>query len=158
MAHATTDSHPARRRLSGSWGLFALAGGALALVVIALIAIAMADRRQPELAPDSTPEGVVQRFFAATYRGDYAAAYGMLSDTAQHERSLAEFQERMRYERQSEMRVDAAAVHGETASVIVTVSHFSAGDIFGGGEWSAQYDLLLERDGDSWRITGEPFW
>jgi hypothetical protein len=100
----------------------------------------------------------VQRFFDATYRGDYVAAYAMLSDTTRRELSLADFQERVRYERESEMRVDTVAIHGATATVTVTVTHYSPGGLFGGGEWSTRYDILLERDGDTWRILGEPFW
>jgi hypothetical protein len=144
-------------RPHGGWGLPALAAGAVILVVIALVAIPMADR-PVELAPASTPEGVVQRFFDATYRGDYVAAYAMLSDETRRELSLAEFQARMRYERESELRVDDVALHGETATVTVTVTHYSPGGLFGGDEWSTRYDLLLEQEGDTWRILGEPFW
>lgn len=144
-------------RHRGDWGLAALAVGAVVLVVIALAAIPLAGR-PPELAPASTPEGVVQRFFDATYRGDYVAAYAMLSDETRRELSLADFQARMRYERESELRVDDVALHGETATVTVTVTHYSPGGLFGGGEWSNQYDLLLEREGETWRILGEPFW
>lgn len=158
MLRATRDPRVGAPRWSQAWGLLALVGGALALVIIALIAIALGGRQQPELAPLSTPEGVVQHFFDATYRGDYATAYGMLSDTTRRERTLAEFQEQLRYQRDSELRVNAVAIHDQTATVTVTVTHFSPGGLFGGNEWSTQYDILLERDGETWRIIGWPFW
>jgi hypothetical protein len=157
MVPITHDPQIQTRRSRAGWGLPALAVGALVLVVIALVAIPFASR-PPELAPASTPEGVLQRFFDAIYRGDYLAAYTMLSNDTQHDLSLADFQARMRYQRESELRVDAVAIHGEMAMVSVTVTRYNPGDLFGGGEWSTQYNLLLERGGDTWRILGEPFW
>jgi hypothetical protein len=158
MTHVTRELRPGGRRAPGGWGLIAFAVGGLILVVIALIAIPLAGNRPAELAPASAPEGVVQRFFAATYRGDYTAAYAMLSAETQREVSLADFQARLRYERASEMRVDDVVIHDGTATVTVIVTHYSPGGLFGGSEWSSQTDLLLERDGDSWLIVGEPFW
>jgi hypothetical protein len=140
------------------WGLGALAIGALILIVIALISIPLAGQRTPEFAPTTAPEGVVQRYFDALYRGDYVAAYAMLSDEVRRERSLADFQERMRYERESEVRIDDVVIHDNTATVTVTMTHVEGGGLFGGSEWSNRADLLLERDGDTWQIVGEPFW
>lgn len=149
-----TVSHSGRP----GWGLIALAVGALALIAAALVTLAVSERRQPALAPASTPEGVVERFFDATYRGDYAAAYAMLSARTRHRQTLADFQARVQSLRETEMRVDAVVVHGETATVTVTVTYFSPGGLFGSGSWTNRYDMLLERDGDTWKIVGEPFW
>jgi hypothetical protein len=157
MIPATHEAPSQARRLRGGWGLPALAIGALVLIVIAVIAIPLAGRQTPVLAPITTPEGVVQRFYDAIYRGDYTAAYAMLSDATQQEQSLADFQARWRYERESEMRIDNVRLHDSTATVTVTVTHFSPGGLFGGGEWSAQYDVLLERAGETWRIIGSPY-
>jgi len=38
------------------------------------------------------------------------------------------------------------------------VTRVDTGGLFGGSEWSSRADLLLERDGDTWQIVGEPFW
>ncbi|HMP72164.1 MAG TPA: hypothetical protein PKE55_02770 [Kiritimatiellia bacterium] len=156
MVETTRDAVREGRRVG--WGLLAIAAGALILMIAGVLVIALAGGREPPLAPASTPEGVVQRFFAATYRGDYAGAYALLGESTRRERTLAEFQASMRYQRDGEMRVDAVAIHDGTATVTVTVTHFSPGGLFGGGEWSTQYDMLLERDGATWRIVGEPFW
>ncbi|MGQ9926773.1 MAG: hypothetical protein ACUVS4_07865 [Chloroflexaceae bacterium] len=144
------------RQPGRNWGLWALVGGAALLIIIALLTIPLSARQQPVFAPLSTPEGVVQRFFDAVYRGDYAGAYGFLSANMQRERSLAEFQNQIRYARNGEMRVDRVAIHDDTATVTVTVTRFEPGGIFGGNQWSTQYDLLLERDGESWRIVSWP--
>lgn len=157
MLPITQDSQIEARRPEFSWGLLALALGAFGLIAVALLTIALAGR-PAELAPASTPEGVVQRFFDAAYRRDYVAAYAMLSEETRDDLSLADFQARLRYERQSELRVDEVALHGETATVTVTVTYYSPGGLFGGSEWSSQYDLMLEREGDTWRIIGQPFW
>lgn len=157
MVPTTPEPQVHYRRPQVSWGLLSLTVGALVLIGAALLAISLAGQRPAEFAPISSPDGVVQRFFDATYRGDYASAYAMLSETTRRDRSLAEFQERLRYERESEMRVDAVAIHNGTATVTITVTHFDPGGIFGGSEWNSQYDILLERDGDTWRIVGEPY-
>lgn len=156
MLEVTPQTVSERRR--PAWGLIGLAAGALVLVVAALVTLAVAERRQPVLAPASTPEGVVERFFDATYRGDYAAAYAMLDAPTRQHRTLAAFQARAQSLREAEVRVDAVAIHGQTATVTVTVTHFTPGGLFDSGAWSDRYDVLLERDGDTWRIVGEPFW
>jgi hypothetical protein len=158
MLEQTQHTPTEARRPSRQWGIAALAGGALLLIVLALATIPLLGRRPVEFAPITTPEGVVQRFFDATYRGDYAAAYALLSETTQNEQSLAEFQAQSRYRSDSEMRVDTVVMHTDTATVTVTLTYFSPGGLFGGNEWSTQYDLLLERSGDTWRIVGTPFW
>lgn len=156
MTPSTHSPHIEQRR--GGWGLIALGLGALVLVVIALVTIPLAGREPPAMAPLSSPEGVVQRFFDAAQRGDYVAAYAMLSEPTRRDITLAEFQSRLRYERESELRIDAVAIHDTTATVSVSLTHYSPGGLFGGGEWTSQYDLLLERDGETWRIMGQPFW
>jgi hypothetical protein len=158
MLQQTHKAPAETQRQPRQWGITALAGGALLLIVLALVAIPLLGRRPVEFAPITTPEGVVQRFFDATYRGDYAAAYAMLSETTQKEQSLAEFQEQSRYRNDSEMRVDNVAMHTDTATVTVTLTYFSPGGLFGGGEWTTEYDVLLEQDGDTWRIVGMPLW
>lgn len=154
-----TQQPPAdTQRSPRQWGIAALATGALLLIVLSLATIPLLGRRPMEFAPITTPEGVVQRFFDATYRGDYAAAYAMLNDATQADLTLAEFQAQSRYRDDSEMRIDTVATYADTATVTVTLTYFSPGGLFGGGEWSTQYDVLLERADDSWRIVGTPFW
>jgi len=157
MAPITPESQARHHRPQVSWGLVSLTVGALVLIGAALLAISLAGQHPAEFAPTSSPDGVVQRFFDATYRGDYASAYAMLSDETRRDLSLVEFQAQLRYRSESEMRVDKVAIHAETATVTVTVTQFSPGGLFGGNEWSNQYDILLERDGETWRIVGEPF-
>lgn len=156
MAQATHKTQSGRQP-GALWGLLALASITLTLFVVALLVIFESGREQPVLASTATPEGVVQRYYAAAYRGDYAAAYAMLSESARRERSLSEFQSIMRYQRASEMQIANVAIHGDTATVTVTLTYFSGDGLFGGSQWSNQTDLLLERDGETWRITGEPF-
>lgn len=52
----------------------ALIVSALALIAIGLESIPLMAWRTPTLAPVTTPEGIVQRFYAAAYRGDYRPA------------------------------------------------------------------------------------
>ncbi|NJN15266.1 MAG: hypothetical protein HC822_02670 [Oscillochloris sp.] len=158
MAHTASDSTITGRHSLSGWGLPAIGIAALLLVIVALGAFPLIGRNRPDLAPLSTPEGVVQRFFGAVYGGDYVAAYAMLSVDAQREVTLNEFQQRLRYERESEMRIDTVAIHTDTATVTVTITHFGSGGLFGTNEWSNRYDLLLERSNETWLLMSAPFW
>lgn len=145
-----------RRPPRAAWGLLGLIAGAVVLIVIALLVIPTVSRRPQDLAPLSTPEGVVEHFYDAVYRGNYMAAYGLLSEQTRRDIPLEGFEGYVSYHRQSEMRVDAVVVHDSTATVTITVTQFDPGGIFGGNDWSFESKVLLAREGDSWRIIGLP--
>lgn len=153
MSIAPDDNAP-RRWWQVDRGLAALVGGALVLILAGLIAIPLAARRAPALAPETTPEGVVQRFYAALYRGDYDAAHGFLSATTQRKVTPAQLQERLSGElRNSQIRAGAAKITGDKASVRVTTTHFGSGDLFGSNEWNNDSELLLQREAAAWKIV-----
>jgi hypothetical protein len=145
-----------RRPPHAGGGLVGLVAAAVALIGVALLVIPTVSRRPLELAPLSTPKGVVQHFYDAIYRGNYGTAYALLSDQTQRDMPLEGFQGYANFNRESEMRVDAVEVNNATATVTITVTHFEPGGIFGGNDWSYESKVLLEREGDSWRIIGLP--
>lgn len=156
-AHAETEARPAGRTFDR--GLIALIVGALVLIVVGLISIPLLASRTPALAPATTPEGVVQRFYQAVYSGDYSAAYAFLSADTQREFTLIELQQQMSAElQQSQMRVGTTAVHDSSATVQVTVTHFVPGGPFGSNEWSEMREILLQRENDTWKIVSGPFY
>jgi hypothetical protein len=140
-------------------GLLFLLLGALLLIVIGLVSIPLLAGRTPSLAPETTPEGVVQRFYAAAYRGDYQAAYGYVSADAQRRLALADLQQQISSDLQkSQARVGTASINGASASVRVTFTHFEPGGLFGSQEWSFNREVLLQREGDAWKIIGGAFY
>jgi len=158
------DSVPEVSRAGRPWqttdrGLAALVLGALVLIVLGLISIPLAARRTPTLAPETTPEGIVQRFYAAAYRGDYQVAYSYLGADAQRTLTAVELQQQVSPElQQSQTRVGAATISGTSATVRVTLTHFQPGGLFGSQEWSTEREVLLRREGDAWKIVGGAFY
>ena len=153
-----TKPHAGRTRPVFDRGLAGLAAGALLLIVVALIAVPLAARRTPALAPAASPEGVVQRFYQAAYAGDYTAAYAFLSAETQRGLSLIELQQQLSASLQhSQVRAAASRLAGAQATVQVTLTHFGSDGIFGSSEWQEQREVLLAREGEEWKIVSGPF-
>jgi hypothetical protein len=138
----------------------ALIVSALALIAIGLVSIPLMARRTPTLAPLTTPEGIVQRFYAAAYGGDYRLAYSYLGTEAQRALSVVDLQQQLNPDlQQSQVRVGAATISDTSATVRVTLTHFSSDDgLFGSQEWSTAREVLLQREGDAWKIVGGAFY
>jgi hypothetical protein len=133
--------------------------GAVLLIVAGLIAIPLAARRSPALAPETTPEGVVQRFYQAAYAGDYATAHGYLAATVRAQLSALDLQQQLAPQlRQTQMRVSSTSVHDSTATVRVALTHIQPGGLFGSSEWVEQLDIVLTREGAAWEIVSGPFY
>src|SRR6266508_3363829 len=148
-----TGAAPARRRIDPT--LAAIVIGAVILIGAGLVAIPLAARRPPALAPETTPAGVVQRFYQAAYAGDYVAAQGYLDAKARAELSAADLQQQLDPQlRQSQMRVVDTTIHDGNATVRVSITHFQSGGPFGSNEWTEERTVLLTREGDAWKITG----
>jgi len=140
-------------------GLALLIGGVVALILVGLIAVPLLARQTPALAPETTPEGVVQRFYLAVYDGDWNTAYGFLSATARARLTMADLQQQLSYSSEnSQIRTGQATISGASATVELTETSFYDGGLFGGGEYSNQKHVLLVREGDDWKIESGPFW
>lgn len=146
-------------RIGGDRAITIIIGGALVLIALGLISIPFAARRTPTLAPASTPEGTVQRFYQSVYAGDYEAAYDLVSEDTRAKISLLEMQQQLSSELDnSQLRVGAVADHGETATVSVSITHVQPGGLFGSGEWTRELEILVRRAGDGWQIVSGPFY
>ena len=142
----------------GDRQLIVLIVGALLLVAVGLVALPLIARRSPTLFPAATPEGVVQRFYQAAYAGDYAAAYALVSSDTRQQLSLVELQQQMSSELQhSQIRITRAQNIGDHATVWVTQTTVQPDGLFGSGELSFEREILLEREGEAWTISGGPF-
>jgi len=140
-------------------GMFVLIVSALALITIGLVSLPLLAWRTPTLAPVNTPEGIVQRFYAAAYRGDYRLAYSYLGMDAQRMLSVVDLQQQLNPDlQQSQVRIGAATISDTSATVRVTLTHFSSDGLFGSQEWSTEREVLLQREGDAWKIVGGAFY
>lgn len=129
-------------------------GGALLLIIAGLIVLPLAARRQPTLAPETTPQGVVERFYQALYRGDYTTAHGYFSADTQRRVAVGELQQNLQGDlNNSQARTGTVEVNDASATVQVIFTHFSSGGLFGPNEWESENEILLQREGDTWRIV-----
>lgn len=104
MGLSSQASRLLRRPPRAVWGLVGLVAAAVALIGVALLVIPTVSRRPLELAPLSTPEGVVQHFYDAIYRGNYGTAYALLSDQTQRDMPLEGFQGYANFNRERDAR------------------------------------------------------
>src|SRR5262245_2169538 len=152
-----TGATPRRRRIDPT--LAGIVVGAVVLIVVGLIAIPLTARRPVALAPETTPEGVVQRFYQAAYADDYATAHSYLDAEARAQLSAPDLQQQLGSQlQQSQMRVISTTIHDDTATVRVALTHFQPGGLFGSDEWTEERDIALKRQGDAWKIVGGPFY
>jgi hypothetical protein len=129
-------------------------GGAVLLIVVGLAALSLVERRQPALAPATTPQGVVERFYQALYNGDYSTAHGYFSAGTQRRVAVGELQQNLQYElNDSQVRIGTIKVNDGSATVQVIVTHFVSGGPFGTSEWESANEILLQREGDEWKIV-----
>jgi hypothetical protein len=152
-----TSARPARRQIDPL--LAGILAGAALLIVAGLIAIPLLARRAPTLAPDTTPEGVTQRFYQAIFADDYAAAHAYLASTTRAQISQLELQQQLSSQlRQSQVRVVSTTTRANGATVQVVITHVTSGDLFGANEWTEDREVLLLREGADWKIVGGPFY
>jgi hypothetical protein len=152
-----TEATPARRRIDPA--LAAIVVGAIVLIIAGLVAIPLASRRAPDLAPETAPEGVVQRFYQAVYAGDYTAAHGYLAAETRAQLPELELQQQLAGQlRQSQARVAQTTTGADSTTVQVVITHFQPGGLFDSSEWTEQVDVVLKREGDSWKIVSGPFY
>ena len=159
MENASRPPRAGRSWLTLDRGLAALILGALALIAVGLASIPLVSRSTATLAPETTPEGVVQRFYAAAYRGDYRLAYSFLGADAQRALTAVELQQQLSPDlQQSQVRVSDAIISDPSATVRVTLTHFQPDGLFGSQEWSTEREVLLQREGGAWKIAGGAFY
>jgi hypothetical protein len=160
METASEKPAVAGRRRGPDRGLLLVTLGALTLIVAGLIAIPLANRRTLALAPATTPDGAVQRFYLALQAGDYPAAYELTSADSKQKLSLEQFHQQVQDDsRSTQVRIEKTSIQGDaTASVQVSLTSYSSDGLFGTGEYSYDRDLLLRREGTAWKIVQGPFY
>lgn len=144
--------------------LVLVAGGVVAITILAIVAVLVAGSREPEAFPADTPEGTIQRYLSAFDAGDHAAAYGFFS---------AEVRDRMSPDDYAQMidqsgyyagggetgRVlfDSIEGSGDTARVRLTVERIY-GDGLSTSTSRSTSEIRLVREAGAWRIDEPLVW
>ena len=132
------------------------------LLALALAAIVLLRGTAQEL-PATTPGGATQRFLQAAEGQDYDLAYAYLSDTMVDKPTREQFaraasEGRAADQAGTRLRIERETVSGDTAIVVVEVTHYTtSGPFFGGGEWTVTETFTLRREAEVWRITSLPY-
>ena len=143
--------------MSTNRSLLYILAGILALVVLAVVAVLLAEGRGPASFPPGSPQDVVQRYLAAWDDGDYAEAYGYFSTNVQSRHSLELFEQQARQlhgrspdgDVDRAIYIDAADEDGDQATVHLTVEEYYGG---GGDSYRSPREVLMVREADGWRI------
>jgi hypothetical protein len=133
-----------------------LIAGVIVLLAVGAAAVAvLADRGEVREYPADTPEGTVQRYIQALYRGDTDTAYDYLSESVKRDFTRTQFREYTWYisnsPQQRRIRVTHVDIDADRATVMLTIEHFSGSGI-DFSRYSYQTRVRLVREDDDWKI------
>lgn len=125
---------------------------ALIAVLVIVAVVVVFTRGAPELHDPGTPERAVQQYAAAVIDGDHEAAADLLSPSTAEDcmgsGAVA-----------TDLRVTLidTKVHGDTATVTVTIASGYSSGPFGGSGYEYEDAFQLERSGEDWLIASAPW-
>lgn len=138
--------------------LLGIAGGAIALVIIAVAVVLM--RPAAEYRADDSAQNIVYNYLLALQQDDYERAYGYLSsELPGYPKDVVEFSTMVEQgSGTSTFDVISERASDELATVTVRRTQYSSGDLFGGGEYSEEFTVTLRPESGSWRLVGATTW
>ena len=151
------------KKMSSLWliGVAAVVG---ILVVTSIAVAAIRGDRDVVDYPESTPEGVVQRYLKAVWEEEHQTGYVYLSDELKTYCTYQNLRDSTQWIRDQDMRVSLAGsepLDGGKVEVQVRVGQVSMGGLFVPEESSHTQRFTLVRQGDpatgAWRFA-EPPW
>lgn len=158
----TADASPIRswgESVSNSRSIGLIAASIVGLVVVAIVIVLLADRRQPQQFAAGSPEATVQAYLQAWDRGDLETAYASFSQAAKERITFDDYGAASRFWRQSrggEVReavfVDRSVIDGSRATVYLIVET-SYGSDLEVNTYRNQREINLEREDGAWRIA-----
>jgi hypothetical protein len=150
-----------------SW-VWVAAAAALGLVLVGALGLAVVlSRQEPQLLPEDTPAGVVQRFLQAIEGREYQRAYDYLTarNVSGDLRSYDEFRRDTGFSRRTErgtvqVVLDGEQVEGDTAEVFVRMTRYNpnAPGLLGSPVAQQRDGFRLRREEGVWRILEYPYW
>ncbi|MBN1368772.1 MAG: hypothetical protein JW954_00870 [Dehalococcoidaceae bacterium] len=136
--------------------------GALVIATVALVLLTGGN--EPELLPENTPEGTVQRYLIAIQEGDYQEAFGYLKfDSADVIKTYEDWLRMVAgypgdYNRSTwKATLGSTQQSGTSASVEVTIDTFRPGGPFEDPVRRENILFQLTRSGESWLITSPTY-
>jgi hypothetical protein len=135
--------------------------GIVVLIVVALVVVMT--RPAPTFRAEDTAEGVAYNYLLALQQGDYERAYGYISpDINCYPSNADRFISDLNWDASldgSSLSVDIAFTTRQRATVSVQETRFSQGDLLDSSQYTYSFDILLKRDGDTWKITtADRYW
>jgi hypothetical protein len=101
-----------------------IAGSIGALVVVAIVIVLLADRRQPQQFAVGSPEATVQTYLQAWDEGDLETAYSTFTQAARRRITLDDYAAASRFWRQSRggdireaVYIDRSTIDGSRATI-----------------------------------------
>ncbi len=144
--------------------LLAIVAGIAVLVIAALVLVLRAPA--PSYLPEDTPAGIAHNYILALRQGDFERAHGYISPDlpgAPTVAGLASDVQRNPWqfgggENTAVSIADSQTFSDGTAHVNVSVTTLN-NNLFNSAAYSRTFGLILEPQGDSWRlIHGDDYW
>jgi hypothetical protein len=143
--------------------LLVIFAAVIGLIAVVTLAIALATgNQQPQLLPDGTPQGVVQRYLLAIDNADYQTAYSYLSFPPGDKTTTYDMW-RQSFNNASPNNAYRAtllntSVSGTSATVNVSIDVFrGSGGLFKNPVSSSVVSFSLQNIGGAWKITNPTF-
>ena len=133
-----------------------IVAAAVAGVIALSFAVAALFDAEEEFAAGSV-EAAVQDYLRAVRDGEPAVAIGFLSDDLREGCGVSELRSAYSFERNFTARVRDTTVRDQSTEVVVRITEGDRGSPFGGGGYSHNEFLILERLNGEWRFTEMPW-
>ena len=147
--------------MSTNRSLLFIGGGILALVVLAVAIVLLAEARGPSSFEAGSPEEAMQRYLAAWEERDYEAAYGFFSEEIRADATLDQYESQARSYGEGNIGngetatyIDDAVGEGDEVTLHLTVEQFYGDGGLGGGgnSFRTQRAIRMVREADGWKI------
>jgi hypothetical protein len=148
--------------MSTNRSLLFIGAGILALVVLAVGVVLLAEARGPATFAAGGPEETMQRYLAAWDERDYEAAYAFFSEEVRADVTLDEYEQQARayggeFSGFGEIAVyiDNAVVDGDRATLHLTVEQFydDGGGLGGGGSsFRTEREVRMVQEAAGWKV------
>lgn len=145
--------------MSTNRSLLFIGGGILALVVLAVAVVLLAEAREPNSFEPGSPQETMQRYLAAWDERDYEAAYGFFSEEVRAEATLEQYESQARAYGgdffgggRTATYIDDAVGDGDRVTLHLTVEQFYEDGGPGGSSFRTQRTVRMVREADGWKI------
>jgi hypothetical protein len=145
--------------MSSNRSLLVIGGGIVALVVLAVAVVLLAEARGPSSFEPGSPQDAMQRYLAAWDERDYEAAYGFFSAEVRAEATLEQYESQARAyggdflgTGETATYIDRVEGDGDRVAIHLTVEQYYNDGGPGGGSYRSQRTVHMVRESAGWKI------